>query len=188
MTTEKGYRLMKKITQFGLLALVLGSGQAYGDDGRFCGGAVAQSGVASDLAHVVGDQTLEHALDQPAGIMVCSAGYELAKCGDFDSAHKIFDKCIAAGYVGAMIWKATALESGGGGRAPDLAAAAELVHRAALSGDSPYATLGKLHYARALSEGKGVARDEAEARKGFEAAARAGNQEAIAALRAGAPR
>ncbi|MBA5604960.1 sel1 repeat family protein [Duganella sp. FT3S] len=169
----------------GLLALSLSVGVAgaHGEDLRFCGGAVQRSDLPSDLAHVVGDQTVEYAVDQPASAVVCSAGYEAAKCGDFTSAYKIFDKCIAAGYVGAMIWKAAALENGAGGAAPDLQGAAELVRRAAMSGSSGYATLAKLDYARALYLGKGVPRDEAAARQWFEAAAGEGNEDAIAALR-----
>lgn len=176
---------MRKVIQAGLLAMGLGAAYVHAGDNRFCGGSVAQTGAPADLAHVVGDQTVQHAVEQPASVVVCSAGYESAKCGDFESAHKIFDKCIAAGYVGAMIWKASALESGGGGRPPDLVGAVELVRRAAMSGDSPYATLGKLHYARALRQGKGVSKDEMEARKWFEAAARAGDRDAIEALRIG---
>lgn len=84
-----------------------------------------------------------------------------------------------------MIWKASALENGAGGRAPDLTAATDLMRRAAMSGDSPYATLGKLHYARALVQGKGVSRDETEARKWFEAAAKDGDPDAIEVLRMG---
>lgn len=176
---------MRKIIQVGLLVLGLSAGYAHPGDNRFCGGSVLQTGVPADLAHVVGDQTVEYAVNQAASPVVCSAGYESAKCGDFESAYKIFDKCIAAGYVGAMIWKASALESGAGGRPPDLTAATELVRRAAMSDDSPYATLGKLHYARALFQGKGVSKDEIEARKWFEAAARDGNQDAIELLRIG---
>lgn len=176
---------MKKKIRFGLLVLGIAAAGAQAGDNRFCGGSVAQSGVPSDLAHVVGDQTVEYAVDQPASPTVCSAGYEAAKCGDFDSAHKIFDKCIAAGYVGAMIWKASALESGGGGHAPDLAGAAALLRRAAMSGHTPYATLGKVHYALALQQGKGVPMDAAQARQWLEAAAADGDADAIARLRAG---
>lgn len=176
---------MKRIVWLGLLGMA--AAVAHAGDNRFCGGSVQQTGVPADLAHVVGDQTLEYAVEQAPSAMVCSAGYELAKCGDFESAHKIFDKCIAAGYVGAMIWKASALENGAGGLPPDRAAATELVRRAAMSGNTPYATLGKLHYARALHQGHGVARNETEARKWFEAAARDGDPDAIKVLR-GLPR
>lgn len=185
---HKGFGIMKQIIHVGLLTFSLAAGHAHCGENRFCGGQVQKTGVPSDLAHVVGDQTVEYAVEQPASPVVCSAGYEAAKCGDFESAHKIFDKCIAAGYVGAMIWKATALESGAGGKAPDLTGAAELVRRAAMSGDSPYATLGKLDYARALYHGKGVPRNETAARKWFEAAARDGNQDAAEVLRSWPPR
>lgn len=180
--------IMKAYIQQGLFALGMAATGAYCGEQRFCGGQVQQTGVPSDLAHVVGDQTVEYAVGQPASPVVCSAGYESAKCGDFESAYQIFDKCIAAGYVGAMIWKASALENGAGGRTPDLAGAAALVRRAALSGDSPYATLAKLDYARALYYGKGVPRDIAEARTWFEAAARDGDRDAIETLRSWPPR
>lgn len=172
---------MKRPLAGALLALALTGAQA---DNRFCGGAVAQTGEPTDLAHVVGDQTLEYMAEQPASLMVCSKGYLLEKCGDHETAMKVFDRCIAAGYIGAMIWKALMLQDGAG-VAPDLAGAAELMRRAAQAGDSPYATLGKLHYASALHEGKGVARDEAEARRWFEAAAADGNPDAIEFLRTG---
>jgi hypothetical protein len=59
------------------------------------------------------------------------------------------------------------------------------MRRAAEAGDSPYAVLGKLHYASALHEGKGVPKDEAAARRWFEAAAAEGNPDAIEFLRTG---
>jgi TPR repeat protein len=185
MTNGKGVELMKKVIQVGLLVLGLAAGYAHSGDNRFCGGPASQNGGAAEPAHGVGDQTVEVAIEKPASPAVCSAGYELAKCGDYESAYKIFDKCIAAGYVGAMIWKASALENGAGGMQPDLPAATELLRRAAMSGDSPYATLAKLHYARALDQGKGVSKDQTAARSWFEAAARDGNQDAIEVLRTG---
>ncbi len=150
----------------------------------FCGGPVPQTDEPTDLAHVVGDQTLEYMADQPASMVVCSKGYLFEKCGDHETAMRIFDRCIEAGYVGAMIWKALMLQDGALGK-PDLPAAAELMRRAAQSGDSPYATLGKLHYASALHEGKGVPRDVTAARSWFEAAAAEGNPDAIEFLRTG---
>jgi hypothetical protein len=176
---------MQKMARTGLLAIGLLAAPAWAGDNRFCGGPVAQSGEPTDLAHVVGDQTLEYLADQPASMMVCSKGYLLEKCGDHENARKVFDKCIAAGYIGAMIWKALMLQDGAGGVPPDLPAAAELMHRAATAGDSPYATLGKLHYASALHMGKGVPKDEAAARLWFEAAAEDGNPDAIEFLRTG---
>ncbi len=149
----------------------------------FCGGP-ATPGDPSDLANVVGDQTLEYIVGQPASMVTCGKGYMLEKCGDHENAHKVFDKCIAAGYAGAMIWKALLLEDGAG-VAPDLAQAAELMHRAATSGDPAYSPLGKLHYATMLYQGKGVARDEAAARRWFEAAAAEGSEEAKDFLRTG---
>lgn len=174
---------MRTLLTATLLVTALLSGSVAANN-LFCGGPVPQTGEPTDLAHVVGDQTLEYMADQPASMMVCSKGYLFEKCGDHVTAMRIFDRCIEAGYIGAMIWKALMLQDGALG-APDLPAAAELMRRAAEAGDSPYATLGKLHYASALQEGKGVARDVAAARQWFEAAAADGNPDAIEFLRTG---
>lgn len=175
---------MRDLKRVAVLLLLLASGAAAEAGNPFCGGPVPQTGEPTDLAHVVGDQTLEYLADQPASLMVCSKGYLFEKCGDHATAMKIFDRCIAAGYIGAMIWKALMLQDGA--EVPrDLPGAAELMRRAAESGDSPYAVLGKLHYASALHEGKGVPKDEAAARRWFEAAAADGNPDAIEFLRTG---
>ena len=167
----------------GPLLLVCSMATQAAGSGMFCGGA-ATPGDPSDLANVVGDQTLEYAAQQPASVVTCAKGYLLAKCGDFETANKVFDKCIAAGYPGAMIWKALLLEDGSGVQ-PDLAEAARLMHRAATSGDPAYGPIGKLHYATLLHQGKGVPRDEAAARQWFEAAAAEGSEEARDFLRTG---
>ncbi len=123
------------------------------------------------------DLSLKRTLEKPASMITCAQGYLLEKCGDHASAHIVFDKCIAAGYTGAMIWKGLMYEDGAG--VPrDSAKAAAMFKQAAESGDSDYATLGKLHYASALYEGRGVPRDEAEAMKWFQAAAAEGSAEA----------
>jgi len=166
-----------------LLALSLFAGPAAANSNMFCGGP-AKGGDPNDLANVVGDQTLEYAVQQPASLVTCAKGYLLVKCGDFETANKVFDKCIAAGYVGSMIWKALMLEDGTGVK-PDLAEAARLMQRAATSGDPAYGPIGKLHYATALHLGKGVPRDEAAARQWFESAAADGNEEAREFLRTG---
>ncbi|HLO63363.1 MAG TPA: hypothetical protein VK165_10435 [Azonexus sp.] len=151
--------------------------------GSFCGGAVTP-GEPNDLAHVAGDQTLEYAVEQPASMVTCGKGYMLEKCGDHENALKVFDKCIAAGYPGAMIWKALLLEEGAG-IAQDSVQAAELLHRAALSDDPAYAAIGKMHYATALLLGRGVPKDEAAARQWFQAAAAQGSEEAREFLKTG---
>lgn len=161
----------------------LSAALAAGPDNRYCGGAVRTT-TPDDLANVVGDQTLEHFTRQPASMLTCSKGYLLEKCGDHESANLIFDKCIAAGYAGAMIWKALLLEDGSGVER-DLPRAAALLHRAATSGDPAYGPIGKMHYATMLYLGKGVARNEAEAMKWFQAAAAEGNEEAQAFLETG---
>lgn len=149
----------------------------------FCGGPAAPT-LPSDLANVVGDQTLEYAVQQPASMVTCAKGYLLEKCGDHENANRVFDKCIAAGYAGAMIWKALLLEDGAG-VAQDSAKAAELLHRAAVSGDPAYGPLGKMHYASALYLGRGVEKNEAEAVKWFQAAAADGNPDAKEFLKTG---
>jgi len=166
-----------------LLALVAGDPAAAAGPGAFCGGA-ATPGDPADLANVVGDQTLEYAAQQSPSIVTCAKGYMLEKCGDHETALKVFDKCIAAGYAGAMIWKALMLEDGTG-IAQDSAQAAELLHRAAFSDDPAYAAIGKLHYATALYLGRGVAKDEAAARQWFQAAAAEGSEEAREFLKTG---
>lgn len=166
-----------------LLALIAAPPSAAAGPNSFCGGA-ATPGDPSDLAHVVGDQTLAYAVDQPASMTTCAKGYLLEKCGDHENAIKVFDKCIAAGYPGAMIWKALLLEEGAG-IAQDSAEAARLLHRAALSDDPAYAAIGKMHYATVLHLGRGVPRDEAAARQWFQAAAAQGSEEAREFLKTG---
>jgi hypothetical protein len=131
-----------------------------------------------------GDLSLSALAQKPASLLTCAAGYWAEKCGDHATAHQIHDKCIAAGYAGAMIWKALMLEDGAG-VAPDPVAATALLHRATASADAGYATLAKLHYASNLYRGVGVEKDEAEARKWFEAAAAEGSEDAREFLRTG---
>lgn len=138
----------------------------------------------ADLAHSESDLSLAHMAEQPAGPVMCSMGYMAEKCGDHATALKIFDKCIAKGYAGAMIWKGLMLENGNGLPRDDAAAAA-LFKRAGEEGEGPYAALGKLHYASALHQGKGVPKDEAEARRWFERSARDGSEDAAEFLRTG---
>jgi hypothetical protein len=163
-----------------MLATVL---QAWAGD-TLCGMARSRPANPADLANVVSDLSLEHWSEQPAGPVTCSMGYLAAKCGDYETAGRIFDRCIAKGYAGAMIWKGLMFEEGLGVPA-DPARAAALYRRAGESGEGHYAALGKLHYASALHTGMGVPRDEAEARRWFEAAAREGSPDAAEFLRTG---
>ena len=135
-----------------------------------CGGPPNENGEVSDLS-------MDYWVHQPPSSTMCAYGYWAEKCGDHATANAIFDKCIDAGFVGAMVWKALMLESGSGGDI-DEAAAADLMRRAAHSDDTDYATLGKLHWATALYLGKGVERNEAEAMKWFRAAAAEGDPDA----------
>jgi hypothetical protein len=174
---------MKKTIRIGLLVLGLAAAHAHAGNNHFCAGTDAQTQAGTGQG--LGDQSLEFVVDQPASQTVCMSGYELEKCGDHENASKIYDKCIAAGYLGAMINRSRMLETGFGHTPPDLVAATDLMRRVAASGHSPFATLGKLHYASALYQGKGVARDEAQALKWFEAAAKDGSPDAIEFLRTG---
>ena len=149
----------------------------------FCGGTVTP-GDPTDLENQVGDMTLQAAVDQPASITTCGKGYLLAKCGDHENANRIFDKCIAAGYVGAMIWKALQVENGNGTER-DLKVAADLLRQAAMSSDPAYGPLGRMHYATVLFEGRGVARDPEQAMKWFRQAAAEGSEAAAEFLRTG---
>lgn len=151
--------------------------------GSFCGGPVTP-GDPADLDQVVGDMSLQHAASQPASMLTCAMGYLLAKCGDYENALTIFDKCIAANYAGAMVWKALLLEEGAG-IAQNSGQAAELLHRASQSEDPFYAAIGKMHYATALHLGRGVPKDEAAAREWFQAAAAQGSEEAREFLQTG---
>jgi hypothetical protein len=139
---------------------------------------------ASDLANGTSDLSLSRIAEQPAGLVTCSMGYMAEKCGDHATALKIFDKCIARGYAGAMIWKGLMYENGNGLPRDDAKAAA-LFKQAAESGEGHYGALGKLHFASALQQGKGVPKDEVEAHKWFEQAAREGSEDAAEFLRTG---
>ena len=130
------------------------------------------------------DLSIAYWARQAPSSTMCAYGYWAEKCGDHATAHAIFDRCIAAGYVGAMIWKALLLEDGTG-IAQDSVAATDLMRRAAHSDDREYATLGKLHYATALYLGRGVARDEAAAERWFREAAAEGDADAQAFLDSG---
>lgn len=166
-----------------LLSLALLAGAAHAQTGH-CSSPTADPTASDPRAREVSTLSLEYWADQPAGLVTCAYGYFAAKCGDFDAAHKIFDKCIAKGYGGAMIWKGLLLEDGSG--VPrDAAAAAALFKRAAGSEDEGYAALGSLHYATALYEGNGVERNEAEARQWFERAAALGSEDAKTFLQTG---
>jgi len=148
------------------------------------GEAVPAPAPIGEVPQAVSDLSLEYMARQPASMTMCSYGYWAEKAGDHATASRIFDRCIDAGYAGAMIWKALMYEDGSG-VAQDSAKAAALLRRAAESGDASYATLGKLHYATALHLGKGVARDEAEALKWFREAAAEGDRDAQEFLRTG---
>lgn len=169
-------------------ALLLGLGAVTGaartEGTVVCGMPNPEAARPSDLGDGTSDLSLARIAEQPASLVTCSMGYLAAKCGDYLTANRIFDKCIAKGYVGAMLWKGQMHENGNG--VPrDLAKAAELFRRAGESGHEQYAALGKLHYASALHEGRGVPRDETAARRWFEAAAAEGSTDAQEFLRTG---
>lgn len=146
--------------------------------------AAAATAARADAPAAAGDMSIDYIATQPASMVTCSYGYWAEKKGDHKTANAIFDRCIEAGYVGAMIWKALLLEEGNG--VPrDLEKAAALLHRAATSGDAGYAAIAKLHYATDLYLGRGVPQDKVEAMKWFRAAAAEGDPDAQAFLRTG---
>lgn len=175
-----GYKSWQKIgSRLAILMLLAGcTTAAFGESGHICHEAVAYAnGGGNGL-------TLAEIAEQPASMLTCASGYWFEKCGDHATANRIFDKCIAAGYTGAMIWKGLMYENGNGVPKDDNAAA-NMFKRAATSGTDGYATLGKVHYASALYEGKGVPRDEEEALRWFRAAAAEGSKDAEEFLRTG---
>lgn len=154
------------------------------EPGPYCGGAVRET-VPSDLANTVGELTIEyHATRLDGHPLRCGYGYAAEKCGDHATAIRIYDRCIAEGHAGAMLWKALMYENGSG-LAQDPSQAARLFRLAAEAGTSGYSTLGKLHYASALWLGSGVARDETEALRWFRAAAAEGDRDAAEFLATG---
>lgn len=160
-----------------LCLLLLPTPPAALGQGLYCGGAARQT-VPSDLANVVGELTIEYqATRHDRHPLRCGYGYAAEKCGDHVTALKIYERCIAEGHAGAMIWKAMMHESGSGVPV-DPVRAAELFRRAAEAGHGGYSTLGKLHYASALWLGRGVPRDEAEALRWFRLAAAEGDRDA----------
>lgn len=152
-------------------------------DNMFCGGA-RNPASPDDLDNAVGELSLQYVASQPAGPVSCAAGYLLSKCGDHETANRVFDKCIAAGYTGALIWKALMYENGHG-VPKDAARAADMLYRAVISGDPYYGPLGKMHYATALLQGRGVPRDEQAAMRWFREAAAEGDETAQEFLRTG---
>lgn len=143
-----------------------------------------QPASPDDLDNAVGELSLQYVASQPAGPVSCAAGYLLSKCGDHETANRVFDKCIAAGYTGALIWKALMYENGQG-VPQDPVKATEMLLRAANSGDPYYGPLGKMHYATALYQGRGVERNVEEAMRWFREAAAEGDESAQEFLRTG---
>ena len=168
---------------FAVCALLVAPPLIADEGNRFCGGAM-QPASPDDLDNAVGELSLQYAASQPAGPVSCAAGYLLSKCGDHETANKVFDKCIAAGYTGALIWKALMYENGQG-VPQDPVKATEMLLRAATSGDPYYGPLGKMHYATALYQGRGVERNVEEAMRWFREAADEGDESAQEFLRTG---
>lgn len=168
---------------FAVCALLVAPPLIADEGNRFCGGAM-QPASPDDLDNAVGELSLQYVASQPAGPVSCAAGYLLSKCGDHETANKVFDKCIAAGYTGALIWKALMYENGQG-VPQDPVKATEMLLRAATSGDPYYGPLGKMHYATALYQGRGVERNVEEAMRWFREAAAEGDESAQEFLRTG---
>lgn len=165
-----------------MLTLALSAAVAQAGGNLYCGGGAPEP---FDPNRLPDDLSLAAIIEQPASIGVCLSAYEMAKCGDVQTANQIYDKCFRAGYTGALIRQAHLLEIGAGSNPPDPVAATELIHRVATSGQGGWAALGKLHYASALYLGRGVPQDRAAARHWFELAAQEGDPDAAAFLRTG---
>lgn len=113
----------------------------------------------------------------------CLYGYFADKTGDHGAAIRIFEDCIARwNDVYSMIGLAHIYENGVG-TPRDLTKAAALMKRGAESAATGgYAALARYHWATALAEGRGVARDQVDARRWMARAADEGVPEAARAL------
>lgn len=114
----------------------------------------------------------------------CLMAYPAHKTGDHAASVEILRTCVAEGNVWAMIGLAMMYENGAG--VPrSLEASADLMRRAAAMDDpAGYASLARYHWGMALLEGRGVERDEAQARHWLRIAAQEGVREAAEALEA----
>jgi hypothetical protein len=89
----------------------------------------------------------------------CATGYFITKSGDHANARKVFTRCAADGYSGAMTWMGQ-MDDNGLGAPENPAAAAEWDRQAAAAGDP----VGQFNLGLDLLRGRGVPRDEVAGR------------------------
>lgn len=99
----------------------------------------------------------------------CATGYYITKSGDHANARKVFARCAADGYSGAMTWMSQ-LDDNGLGAPENPAAAAEWDRQAAATGDP----VGQFNLGLDMLRGRGVTRDEVAGRALIDQAASQG--------------
>lgn len=115
------------------------------------------------------ESMLERAEQGETNMVICSTGYAVTKKGEHAAARRLFERCAAAGYTGAMTW-VSQLDNNGLGAEYDPDAAAEWDRRAAELGDP----VGKFNHGLNLMRGHGVPKDEPLGRQFVDEAARDG--------------
>lgn len=99
----------------------------------------------------------------------CAAGYYITKSGRHAEARRLFERCAAAGYTGAMTWMSQ-LDDNGLGAPENPDAAADWDQRAAAAGDP----VGMFNLGLDLMRGRGRRLDPEAGRRLVDAAAAAG--------------
>ncbi len=114
-------------------------------------------------------RVMDNIANGETSMTTCASGYMITKSGRHAEARRLFERCAAAGYTGAMTWMGQ-LEDNGLGAAENPDRAASWDRRAAEAGDP----VGQFNYGLDLIRGRGVSRDEAEGRRQIDRAAEAG--------------
>ena len=115
------------------------------------------------------NRVMKDAAEGHTSMTVCATGYYITKSGRHAMARKLFERCAADGWTGAMTWMSQLEDNGlGGPENPD--AAAEWDRRAADAGDP----VGKFNYGLDLMRGRGVPLNMALGRRLVDEAARDG--------------
>ncbi|MFD1342093.1 tetratricopeptide repeat protein [Litorisediminicola beolgyonensis] len=122
---------------------------------------------------------LENAERGETDMMTCASGYMLTKSGKHGAARRLFERCAAAGYTGAMTWMSQ-LDNNGLGAEYNPDASAAWDRKAADAGDP----VGQFNHGLNLMRGHGIGRDEAAGRAMVDRAADAGLDIALRLQRA----
>lgn len=112
---------------------------------------------------------LDNAARGETSMTTCASGYMMTKSGQHEAARRLFERCAAAGYTGAMTWMGH-LDTNGLGAAEDPDRAADWDRRAADLGDP----VGQFNHGLNLMRGRGIRQDVAKGRSFVDRAARAG--------------